>query len=118
MSNIRLVSFSDQSKQKQKVITSSRRNYESQVMAYGSYSLIEFVIDSICCVECVNEDEQALISEMCDCLGHAAEMLKTHLGVLAGHKVPAEKREKLTSFIRRWEECAIKNGDAYPVTKA
>ena len=118
MSNIRLVSFSDQSKQKQKVTTSSRRNYESQVMAYGSYSLIEFVIDSICCVECVNEDEQALISEMCDCLGHAAEMLKTHLGVLAGHKVPAEKREKLIGFIKRWEECAIKNGDAYPVTNA
>lgn len=39
MSNIRLVSFSDQSKQKQKVTTSSRRNYESQVMAYGSYNL-------------------------------------------------------------------------------
>ena len=55
---------------------------------------------------------------MCDCLEHAADMLKAHLGILAGHKVLAEKREKLTSFIRRWEECAIKNGDAYPVTKA
>ena len=118
MSNIRLVSFSDQSNQKQKVTTSSRRNYESQVMAYGSYSLIEFVINSICCVECVNEEDQALISEMCDCLEHAADMLKAHLGILAGHKVPAEKREKLTSFIKRWEECAIKNGDASPTTKA
>jgi hypothetical protein len=38
------------------------------------------------------------------------------LGILAGHKVPAEKREKLIGFIKRWEECAIKNGDASPTT--